>query len=229
MDALKLRRFLSVDDGKHGSGSGYGSGCGHGYGCGSGSGFEHGAGYGSGYGSGSGSGFEHGARAGAGYGSGYGYGSGDAIGAINGQTIYPVDGVPTAIRQIHGNVARGAIFNGDFTFTPCYVAKHDQYFAHGKTLKEAVEAAQAKALQGAPESERIAAFVDAHEKNVLYPNTDFFRWHHSLTGSCEAGRNAFARDHGIDMSESMTVMEFIKLTEHAYGGSTIKKLREYYE
>lgn len=207
MDALKLRRFLSVDGGKHGYGSGDGDGYGSGYGYG----------YGSGYGSGSGDG------------SGYGDGSGSAIGAINGQPIYPVDGVPTAIRQIHGNVARGAIFNGDFTFTPCYVAKHDQYFAHGKTLKEAVEAAQAKALQGAPESERIAAFVDAHEKNVLYPNTDFFRWHHSLTGSCEAGRNAFARDHGIDMSESMTVMEFIKLTEHAYGGSTIKKLREYYE
>ena len=224
MEDVSIRRFLTVVS-NNGSGSGNGYGNGSGYGNGNGYGNGDGYGSGSGYGDGDGSGY----GSGYGYGYGYGYGSSCGIGCVDGQNLYSVDGVPTAIRRIHGNVARGAIFNGDFTFTPCYIAKHDQYFAHGKTLKEAVEAAQVKALQGASESERIAAFVDAHRENVLYPNTDFFRWHHSLTGSCEAGRNAFARDHGIDMSESMTVMDFIELTEHAYGGSTIKKLREYYE
>ena len=80
-----------------------------------------------------------------------------------------------------------------------------------------------------PEEERIDAFVKAHEPGKLYPNTDFFVWHHRLTGSCEMGRRQFARDHGIDVENgSMTPEDFIALTENAYGGATIRKLKPFY-
>ena len=49
-----------------------------------------------------------------------------------------------------------------------------------------------------------------------------------LTGSCLMGREQFARKHEVDLEASMTVREFIKLTENAYGGSTIRKLKEFY-
>jgi len=56
-----------------------------------------------------------------------------------------------------------------------------------------------------------------------------WEWHHILTGSCEAGRNAFARDHGIDiMKDSFTVREFINLTKDSYGRDAIRQLAEAY-
>ena len=54
-------------------------------------------------------------------------------------------------------------------------------------------------------------------------------WHHRLTGSCEMGRRAFAERHNVDLNGSMTVAEFIRLTENDYGGNVIRKLRAHYE
>ena len=112
---------------------------------------------------------------------------------------------------------------------PCFIAKIGNWFAHGETLHEAREAALAKTFDDMPEEERISRFVEAHTAGQLYPNIDFFDWHHKLTGSCEMGRRAFARTHDIDVEHgSMTPEDFIRLTENDYGGSTIRKLRPLY-
>ena len=87
-----------------------------------------------------------------------------------------------------------------------------------------------KLFEDMPEEERIAAFVEAHEKGVIYPDSDFFSWHNKLTGSCEMGRMAFAKRHGLeDLKGNRTVMEFIELCENDFGGNIIKQLRPYYE
>ena len=52
--------------------------------------------------------------------------------------------------------------------------------------------------------------------------------HHYLTGSCEMGREAFVKRHGIDLDKTYTVEEFIELTEDDYGGEIIKNLKERY-
>ena len=142
--------------------------------------------------------------------------------------MYNVDGVATIIRVVHGNVAKGAILHADMSTTPCYIVKQGGVYAHGRTLREAQTALMDKLLEGMPEEERLAAFVAEHQLGQEYPNRDYFSWHHRLTGSCEAGRLAFARDHQVDLDGSMTVEEFIALTEHAYGGEVIRKLRETY-
>ncbi len=224
MEAIK--EFLSISSGD-GSGYGYGSGSGYGsgYGSGSGSGSGSGYGYGSGSGSGSGSGYGSGYGDGSGYGSGYG----DGIAEYNGAAVYMVDGVPTLIASVRGNLARGQILNSNFTTTPCYVCKIENQFAHGSSLREARDAALEKIFDDKPENERIEAFVSAHAPGVEYPNTDFFSWHHRLTGSCKMGREQFAKDHGIDVEHgSMTPEEFIRLTQNAYGGGIIRKLKEHY-
>ena len=220
----KIERFLAVT---RNSGYGYGSGSGYGFGSGSGDGSGSGSGYGSG--SGDGYGYGYGYGYGDGDGSSSGYGSGSGIGFVNGHRVYDVDGVPTLINNVHGDAAKGAIFNRDFSFTPCYVAKHNGFFGHGDDLKSALAAAVEKYEENMPEEDRIQAFVEAHEKGQEYSNQDFFDWHHKLTGSCEMGRRQFAKDYGIDLAESMTVQAFIALTENSYGGSTIKKLKPYYE
>ena len=162
---------------------------------------------------------------GSGYGSGYGYGIAD----FDGKAVYVVDGIQTLLFSVRGMLAKGAILNSDLTTTPCFVYRQDNVFAHGATPHEAREAALEKVFDDLPEDERIAAFVRDHKAGKKYPNKDFFSWHHRLTGSCLMGRQAFAKDHGIDVENgSMTPEAFILLTENAYGAGTIRKLKPFY-
>ena len=213
-------------------GSGYGSGYGDGYGDGSGDGDGDGSGYGDGDGDGSGDGDGDGDGYGDGYGSGdgygYGYGYGSRIKSVNGLTCVRIDGILTAITIVKGNVAKGFMVRGDLTMIPCFVAKSGNTFAHGHTLRDAMSSLRDKLFDEMPERDRISAFVESHKQKTPYPNKDLFDWHHKLTGSCLAGRNEFVSQHGIDLDGETTPEEFIRLTEHAYGGDVIRKLKEFY-
>ena len=180
--------------------------------------------------SGDGDGDGYGYGSGYGDGSGYGFGYGSGVKEFNGCTVYMIDGIQTLLYRIHGaQIARGAILNGDLTETPCYIAKQGSSFAHGATLREAMNAALDKAFDDMPVEARLAAFCKEHEPGKLYQNRDFFSWHHRLTGSCEMGRRQFAREHGIDVEDgTMTPEEFIRLTESAYRGDVIRMLKPFY-
>jgi hypothetical protein len=201
----------------------------NGYGSGYGDGSGSGSGYGYGYGSGSGSG------SGSGYGDGSGSGSGDGYGrwivSFCGQKVYQIDGVPTLVDHVHENVAKGRILRDDLTTEDCYIVKQGSLFAHGETLRAAMDALRDKLFEDMPEDERIAEFVKAHKWGKQYPSTDYYEWHHRLTGSCDMGRSEFAKRHGYKLTddELLTVDEFIKLTENSFGGSVIQKLRGAYE
>ena len=209
MEDVKVKQFLQIDGSGYGSGDGYGDGDGDGYG----------------YGDGSGDGDGDGDGDGSGYGSGYG-----GLSEINGHKVHLVDSMPTIFTSIHGNVAKGFILQSDLTMTPCYVVKGNNLFAHGEDLHKAMAALTDKMFDDMPEEDRIAEFIKAHpDKNALYSHKDLYDWHHRLTGSCVAGRNAFAKDHGIDMEGSSTVEYFIELTKNAYGGSIIRRLAEAYK
>lgn len=179
-------------------------------------------------GRGNGSSNGNGSNYGNGDGDGNGYGYGYGIKSINGLKVYNIDNTPTILTRVRGNIAKGYIVERNVYLEPCYVVKSGEVFAHGHTLREAQEALAEKLFDDMPEEARLAAFVAAHKDGIAYPNTDFFDWHHKLTGSCKAGREAFAANHGIDLAGSMTVREFIALTERDYGGATVKKLWRYY-
>ena len=209
----------------YGSGSGDGSGSGYGYGDGSGSGYGDGDGSGSGYGDGDG--YGSGSGSGSGYGDGSGYGYGDGIAAFNSEVVYMIDNMPTIIRQIHGNIARGELLRDDLTLEPCYVVRQGNSLAHGKTLREAQGALMEKLFDDMPTDERIEMFMCEFKAGKVYPARIFFDWHNRLTGSCEMGRREFARRHDIDIEhDEMTVDEFIALTENDYGGNVIKALKD---
>ena len=176
--------------------------------------------------SGSGDGYGYGSGDGYCDGSGDGYGNGYGIKSINGFPVPLIDGVYTVVYQLHGDIAKGAILSGDLSLDPCYVVKRDGVFAHGVTLHEAQEALISKLFDTLPEAERIEAFCEEFKNpDAVYPVRTFFEWHHRLTGSCEAGRRAFAKDHALDIENgAMSVWEFLNLTKDAYGGSTIRKV-----
>ena len=187
----------------------------------------------SGSGSGDGSGYGDRSGSGEGSGSGYGdgYGSGDGIKSISGNNVYKIDGVDTVIYSVHGNIARGAILQSDLTLTPCYIAKEGSTFAHGDTARDAFTALQEKLYDNRTEQERLAAFREHFpDADSRYPASELFVWHHVLTGSCRAGREAFCRDHGIDKSrDEFTIREFIDMTAESYGGDTVRKLAGMYK
>ena len=222
-----VKRFLEVP-----RGDGYGSGDGYGYGYGDGSGSGYGSGDGYGYGSGYGYGDGYGSGDGDGYGYGYGFGDGSGDGSgvalFAGDPVNMVDNVPTIIDHVHGNAAKGRILMSDFTTKDCYVVKNeDGIFAHGDTLREAMNALLEKQFDDMPEEKRIEAFLEAHREDKKYPAQDLFDWHHRLTGSCMAGRNAFCLNHQIDLeNDSFTVDEFINLTRDDYGGCVIRNLEK---
>lgn len=185
-------------------------------GSGSGSGYGYDSGYGYGYGYGDG------------FGDGYGYGDGYGIKSVNGLTCMCIDGILTVITMVKGSAAKGFMVRDDLTMWPCFVAKSGNTFAHGHTLRDAMSSLRDKLFDEMPERDRISAFVESHKPKTPYPNKDLFDWHHKLTGSCLAGRNEFVSQHGIDLDGETTPEEFIRLTEHAYGGDVIRKLKEFY-
>ena len=180
---------------------------------------EIGSGDGDGYGSGDGSG----------YGSGYGYGYGDGIEEFDGYKLYDIDDVPTAITAVHGNYAKGFTIEYNSIKVPCYIARVDNSFAHGETLRQALEDATAKALRTKTLEERVADTVKAHpDPNEIIPNTELFKLHNILTGSCEFGRKQFCERHGICLDDAMTMCRFMELTADAYGGEAIRQLAKAY-
>lgn len=166
---------------------------------------------------------------GSGYGDGSGDGYGDSIKSVRGLPVHDIDGVATAIEDVpREGVARGYVLHTDLTLTPCFVVKEDGRFAHGATLREAFGALQEKLYADGTEDERLARFRERFpDMGAKYPAADLFAWHHVLTGSCRAGREAFCRDHGIDVGrDTFTIPEFVALTRGAYGGGVVARLME---
>lgn len=225
-----------------GSGSGYGDDFGNGSGdgddFGNGSGFSDGSGYGhgigSGYDSGHGHGFGYGDGNGSGNGDGFSDGSGYGCDVTNnhgvkefmGRKVYIIDNVATIIDHVSGTVAKGAILNADMTLQPCYIVKGNGLFAHGETLIKARDALISKILETMEPEEAIEEFLDKFKHGKKYKGTEFYEWHHYLTGSCEMGRDSFVRNHGIDLEDEITVEEFIAYCEDDFGGEIIKQLKE---
>ena len=144
--------------------------------------------------------------------------------------VYQIDGVATLIESVHGNYAKGSILRSDFTLKPCYIARVDDSFAHGETLRKAMQDAASKAMERMPLEDRISEFKKLFPyADTMIPARKLYEWHHILTGSCEMGRKQFARDNNIDIdSDHFTIREFISLTKHSYGSSAIRKLAEAY-
>ena len=98
-------------------------------------------------------------------------------------------------------------------------------------MENAQTALEEKILDDMDIDEKIRLFKEKFpDTDKKYPAKEFYKWHHTLTGSCEMGRKTFANSHNIDIeNDILTVNEFMDLTENAYCGEVIRRLRESYE
>ena len=141
-----------------------------------------------------------------------------------------VDDVPTLIDSVHRNYAKGCIIKDDLTLQPCYIAKVGNFFAHGKTLKEAMRDAQAKYDESLPIEERIANFKKQYPTlDTKAKGQELYDLHHVLTGSCRMGRDEFCRANNVSMDAEYTIEYFLSLTANSYGSNVIRQVRESYE
>ena len=154
--------------------------------------------------------------------------SGSGLNKYNSCNVYLIDGIQTILYYVNFSckIAQGCIINLDLTLTPCYIVKESNYFAHGKSLKDAYLSLQEKLNQNLTIPERIEKFKNNFKDfNLKIKASELFNWHNLLTGSCKFGRESFCKDHNIDISkDSFTIYEFIELTENSYGGEVIKQL-----
>ena len=112
--------------------------------------------------------------------------------------------------------------------TPCYIVKGHNKFAHGETLKKAMEDLENKIFEDMDTDEAIEMFLkEFSDLNKKYLAKDFYVWHNRLTGSCEIGRNSFVRSGGYDLeNDTFTVREFIEITKNSFGADVIRQLAE---
>jgi hypothetical protein len=231
MDKIKL--FLSGN----GYGDGNGNGDGNGYGYGDGNGNGYGNGYGNGNGDGNGDGYGYGYGNGDGNGDGYGDGYGDGNGDGNGngvklhtylsKPVYYIDGIPCIFKSVVRNFAKVSIIdNTDFSLSDQFVCKFNVVFAHGNTLEKARQDAERKYYSELDQDAAIDKFLESFTLNKDYSNTEFYKWHSILTGSCDSGKDYWMKENGIDLNGKMTAKEFLNVTKGAYGGEVIEKIIE---
>ena len=151
---------------------------------------------------------------------------------FNGKKVYIIDTIPCTFISIKKNIALIEVINKDLTTTKTFLAKDEKFFAHGRTAKEAIEAAYQKKIRKMARKmdveTKINLFVKTFDFNSVQSNRTFFDWHYTLTGSCELGRNHFVKENAIDLNKSMSTKKFLELTKNAYGGEIIKKIIEIY-
>ena len=236
----EVQSFLSIQQPIYAScGSGFGSsdysGRGDGYGSGQGYASKDGDGFGNGCGSGYSNfyGYGFGCVCGRGFDKSDGYDEGSYYSNIltfNGNIVDNIDMLPTIIIQVNGNFAKGYIIKDDLTLESCYIAKVGNFFAHGKTLKDAVTDAEKKREKNMLIEERIKKFVEAFSSlDSEHTGKEYYDWHHFLTGSCQMGRDKFCEAHDIDLSKKYTVKYFLDITKNSYGSNVIKLVREAYK
>ena len=236
----EVQNFLSIQRpiyGSCGSGFGFSDYSGDGYGDGSGQGYasKDGSGFGNSCGSGYSNffGYGFGCICGRGCEKSDGYDEGSYCGNIltfNGNIVDNVDMLPTIIIQVKNNFAKGYIIKDDLTLESCYIAKIGNFFAHGKTLKEAFTDAAEKEMKKMPIKERIKKFVALFGSlDSEHIGKEYYDWHHILTNSCQMGRDKFCEAHDIDLSKKYTVKYFLDITKNSYGSNIIKLVREAYE
>ena len=185
--------------------------------------YESGSGNGDGYGDGSGYGYGDG----DGYGDGNGDGSEINIETFKGNNVYYVDKIPCIFKRVHDNWAEVEVIdNDDFTTKKAFIGKFENVFAHGSTIREAVTDAMTKyysSLDFDTVKRKLLAEFEAKKRLTV---KELYSWHGALTGSCRFGRDEFQKSHNLRDDDTLSLDEFISLTENAFGGEKVRLLRK---
>lgn len=176
-------------------------------------------------GSGEGSGSDDGSGSGSGSGDGWGWGSGIKISFAHSCPVTYIDGIPCIVRSAHSRWVKVSIIRtDDFVLKDAFVGRYETAIAHGKTIREAIEAAREKYFSGLDFDEQKERLLAEFAEKKTMTVKELYRWHGILTGSCEYGRSLFQSEHGLKDADELTLEQFVSLTKGSYGGDVIARL-----
>jgi hypothetical protein len=143
-----------------------------------------------------------------------------------GKAVYYVDSIPCTFRKVHDNWAEVDVINTeDYTSHRAFIAIFNGYTAHGETIRDAFIDAKEKWMQSMDFTEKKKRFLALFKDRERLTVKELYDWHGVLTGSCRYGRSTFQAEHGLKDTDTLTLEEFINLTENSYGGDKIKRLK----
>lgn len=129
-----------------------------------------------------------------------------------------IDSIATIIRSKKKRddftIYEGSLFNRK---KKCYVASRDKYFAHGKTIKEAIEDVNFKFLQENLEVQDLVKEIK--EKQTM--SVSEFRL---LTGACKMGCESFMKQNNLTET-TYPLTKALDLLKNQFGWS---KMTEYF-
>jgi len=98
----------------------------------------------------------------------------------------------------------------------CFVAEKDGFYAHGKTVKDAVSDCNFKFMQK-------TLNVDDLVKDIKERGTFTKQDYRLITGACSFGVDKFCGENNIS-GEKLVIKEVLRLTADSYGGEKIREL-----
>ncbi|WP_448607207.1 leucine-rich repeat domain-containing protein [Paenimyroides ceti] len=142
--------------------------------------------------------------------------SSDTVIIQGNKNIQMIDGIATIIRSKRKRdifqIYQGSIFN---TNENCFVAKRDNYYAHGKTIKDAIEDVNFKFLQ---ENLEVKDLVKEIKQKKLISVSEF----RLITGACKMGCESFMSQKGLTET-TYPLDKAIELLQGQFGWSKIKE------
>jgi len=99
-----------------------------------------------------------------------------------------------------------------------FIAEQDNLYAHGKSIKEAIEDLEFKKLSQLGANEHIKRIIKQG-----YMSAQDYRL---LTGACREGTNRFLDDNDLTWKDTKSIDEVIKLTKGNYGHTVFIRLLE---
>jgi len=97
-----------------------------------------------------------------------------------------------------------------------FIAEQNNLYAHGKSIKEAIEDLEFKKLS------KLGA--DKHIQRIIkqgYMSAQDYRF---ITGACRAGTNRFLNDNDLTWEDRKSIDEVIELTKGNYGYDVFTRL-----
>ncbi|MDV3965409.1 hypothetical protein CMT53_02670 [Elizabethkingia anophelis] len=133
------------------------------------------------------------------------------------KVIQMIDGMATIVRSKKKvddfNVFEGSFFNSK---RKCFVANKGNYYAHGETLRQAIDDVNFKFLRENFNAEKLISEIKQKQKISLSE----FRL---LTGACSAGCEIFMREKGIKVTE-LPLDKALNMLNGQFGGEKIKNM-----
>ena len=96
-----------------------------------------------------------------------------------------------------------------------YIASKNHIFAHGATIRKAIEDLQFKIMENTD--------ISAHIARIAKQGTMTANDYRLLTGACREGTDHFLQAHNLTWEDTMPVEEVLKLTDGFYGHEIFKE------